>query len=272
VTESDNTTLAEECDKLTVELTALRPRLQAMRIRLDHYLGNLTFYGLAVNVLENAEGTRYLFEGGWTGAAYPCARAAFEAAEDLWLLITWDDYAVAGARARVFDQLDFLRVRRSFIESMQVSNAPPPRTYEEVGKEVLKQVSTIRKYSESQADHLLAAFTYFRPKFEAAEEGNARHPNHWSEMSRRKMALHIAARSEGNANFPEQFGSIYGLLSRATHPGLRPETWLRQRGPDGRMGLAISGRNQHAPATAARAAVALVNSAFEQHLENQASR
>lgn len=76
----------------------------------------------------------------------------------------------------------------------------------------------------AEADRLIEAFEYFRAKLQTLRERPGRHPGHWAEMSRAKMADEIGRRLGDPAN-AEIMRALYSQASRRTHPGRRMEAW-----------------------------------------------
>jgi hypothetical protein len=267
MTDDNQPQIAEEVAALEKSLTTLEGHLPAMRLRLDHYGSDLMFYSYGTNVYENAQGVLHLLKGGWVGAAYPCARAAVEAAQDAMMLLAWDDIDEAGARAYAYSKLEWLQIRLRFINSARWDNVPAPTSYDELRLEITSVANNWNSWKSGTGDKLRAAFDYFEPAFSQSK----RVPNHWTEMSRRQMAAELQKKGTGSDTFDRDLITIYALLSRATHPGLRPENWSKVRRPDGKFAVQISGRNQHVPATAARVAVDLMNQAFTDFTKHASS-
>ena len=90
----------------------LERRIKHFRCRQLEFAGDLTLYGFLRGTWESASAAMVLVRDTDFGpVAYPCVRAAFEAAEDALLLVTEPTFSEAGARARVFERLEFADVK-----------------------------------------------------------------------------------------------------------------------------------------------------------------
>ena len=216
-------------EALNLALVELERRLRHFRLRQLEFTGDLTLYGFLRGVWEHASAARFLARDTDFGvAAYPCVRAAFEAAQDALLLVTEPDYSEAGARARVFERLEHADLKVEVFEAFAGDDdEEPPRDYSEAARSIRADAGKWDKSCPCRGALLVSALDQLQPKFEAARAGKGRHPGHWSGMSRRKMAFLLGERL-GEPEFTKSLIATYAQLSRASHPRYRVESWQKQ--------------------------------------------
>lgn len=251
---------------LDTELTLLKTRLDRFRLRFDFALGDLSLYGFILQVWEAASATRQLVMNGDLGhASFPSTRSAFEAAEDAFLLATSPDYNATGARIRVYERFEFADVGREVQFAFQDGEAEmQPADYSRMFATIERDADRVNRLSEGQGQVLRAAFEYFLPIFEAAnrQEKRARYPGHWSEMSRRRIALELEERTR-EPKLAATLIAAYADLSRHSHPRLRFDNWEKYLDSDGTHRFTRSERPRRISAGTAHMAVKLANQACE---------
>lgn len=100
---------------LDVKVALVVRLLASFEGRAQHYPGDLCLRGFALHACENANAVLFLSrETKFEGAAFACARAAFEAGQDALLLATEPDYDAVGARVLVFERLQIADNDREF--------------------------------------------------------------------------------------------------------------------------------------------------------------
>ena len=211
----------------------LERRIKHFRCRQLEFAGDLTLYGFLRGTWESASAAMVLVRDTDFGpVAYPCVRAAFEAAEDALLLVTEPTFSEAGARARVFERLEFADVKLEMHDAFaNPGTGEPVRDYSEAAASIEKDAATWESQCPGRGQLLLGALAHFKPLFEKAR-GGKRHPSHWSQLSRRKIAKEIGRRV-GEAEFGVSLVATYAQLSRASHPRFRLESWERYRNSGG---------------------------------------
>jgi hypothetical protein len=219
---------------LVAALADLELRLKHFRLRQIEFTGDLTLYGFLVSTWEGANAALHLARATDLGAAaYPCVRAAFEAAQDALLLATEPDYSEAGARARVFERLEHSDIKTEMYDAFADTEADePPQDYSEAIASIRADAAKWEKECPGRGRLLLDALAQFQPAFEASKTMKARHPGHWSRMSRRRMAVEIGRRVN-EPDFAQSLIATYAQLSRASHPRFRIESWEKYSGVDG---------------------------------------
>lgn len=219
---------------LVLALNELREMLDRHRTRVDEFAGDITLWGFLLGAWECGNAVYHLVANSDFGhASFPCARAAFEAAQDALLLVTEPDYNRAGARARVFERLELANIRDetryAFGDTEMGRRALGYHAAEEAIRRDAEKWNT---KCPGKGDLLIEALEYFRPKFEQAKRGKIKHPAHWSELSRRRIAQEIGKRIK-EPDLARKMTAVYAALSRSSHPRLRMEYWARSERPDG---------------------------------------
>jgi hypothetical protein len=233
--DSNNESVLELIEELVPALAGLQSRLDHFRLRQWEYAGDLTLYGFLRGTWESASATLFLVrQTDFAAAAYPCVRAAFEAAEDALLLATEANFSAAGARARVFERLEHADLKSEMHDAFaDPGTEEPARDYSEAVASVEKDAARWNRDCPGRGQLLLEALAHFLPMFRAAKNGG-RHPAHWSELSRRKMAVEIGRRV-GEPSFGASLIATYAQLSRASHPRFRIESWEKYRSAKGQQ-------------------------------------
>jgi hypothetical protein len=213
-------------------LTNLERRLKSFKGRADHQVPDLVFLNMLIDVLEHAKAVSLLVDSQVPRAAYGCARASLEAAQDLLLMASdASKYDESGALARAFEvaEIEELHRRRERADqAIGISTNIPMAPGRDVLDEDAKEWD---KAAPGKGRLLLEAYDQVR-------KDNRRH---WSNMSRKNIAEEIARRAPSGSGLAEMSDALYGLLSIHTHP--RPRTGMReflQTAPDR---YAVKGRD-----------------------------
>lgn len=231
-------------NEIVEPLNRLRRRLDVFRLRLDFYSADFSLYGFILGAWENAAAACHLAaKSDLAFAATPSARAAFESAQDALLLVTEPDFAMAGARARVFERLELVDLANDVRRAFGNGNGDP-RSYDDVAATIERDIQRVEKMAPGTGQYLRDALAYFRPKFEAAAIRKGKHPGHWAELSRRRIAERLGQRLE-DSTLADRLIAVYADLSRNTHPRLRLENWDRKK-EDKRLGRSERGATRAA--------------------------
>lgn len=230
-------------DELRPALAALELRLRHFRLRQLHFTGDLTLRGFLLGAWSGARAALHLVSASEFGfAAFPNVRSAFEAAQDAMLLVTESDYNKAGARARVFERLEYADLKVEMHDAFGTANAPEPsRDYAEAVRDIKAYAAKWDADCPGRGSLLLEALNDLQAQFEGAKTGK-RHPGHWAGLSRRRIAIEISKRVDDPA-FAKGMIAAYAHLSRNSHPRVRLDTWERYVGSDGAKRFRGSGRS-----------------------------
>jgi hypothetical protein len=208
--------------QLETALSELHGLLDSYQLRHEHYPGDLTLWGFAMQAWEGGTAVLLLNRDSELGhVAFPNARAAFEAGEDALLLATAPDYDIAGAQARVFERLEQGDIRSETREARGDPRSTDSR-YSDIAALITKDAEALDRVAPNAGDGLRSALARLLPKFEAASRGKGKHPGHWFEKSRRRIAEELGSR-EGSKQHAARLIAIYASLSRYSHPRARTE-------------------------------------------------
>jgi hypothetical protein len=188
--------------------------LATAKIRGSHFLADLAVISLAHQLHEHGTAASDLLRRSRAGAAFPSARAAFEAAEDLLLLMLSPSYDLDGARAYIAAQS---AVAQAYGTSLGVAkrvrgeaSAERPPSFRAVlaaDAEVLRQLTDEADAMLEEANRLV-------------QEARARGTRHWSGFSR--DSIHdVLANRMADSSLSAVLRSWYERLAHMSHPGLR---------------------------------------------------
>lgn len=201
---------------LAAALAELENEIRATGVSREHFIPDLVALGLARDVFENARAVQELAESPVPRAVYPNARAAFEAAQDLILLVGRPEYDRWGARALVAEMYDKARSRE--LAQAVFDELGQPGEIEQVDVDALVDdaAAAWEQYAPGKGELVIRA----REEVEAARE---RHPRryHWSGLTRDQINREIVPLVGGGAGTGEIYRSWYNLLSFQTHPSPR---------------------------------------------------
>ena len=230
----DPTWTIEDLERdLEKSLLRLKASLDRYRIRPFEFATDLTLWGLAVAAFDtgNAVGLACK-DGRFVLGAFPSVRSAVEAGQDALFLATDPDRDRLGARARVFERLEYADIRTDIGESFgEAEMAPVEAEYEAIAQSVEADAASWDKDCPGRGQLLRDALAHLLTKFQAARTGS-RHPLHWSELTRWRMAEALEART-GHLGLAKKFITSYAILSRNSHPRTRLESWKEQATPSG---------------------------------------
>jgi hypothetical protein len=259
---SETDSLSESIADLESALATLRSQLDEFKLRFEHFGGDLTLYGVLLSAWENASAVLHLARtSDLYSAFFPIARAAFESGQEALYLVTEQDYDAAGAKARVFERLEFVDLRDDMNTAFADSDDERPSGYADAVDQIERDARRWDEESPGKGDFLRNALSHFQPLFEAARSG-ARHPSNWMQKSRRAIAMEIEKRVK-EPGFGGRMIASYAHLSRNSHPRLRMENWTRVSRPGGRKQFIRAERNPRIAVGVSTVAVSLASMAFE---------
>jgi hypothetical protein len=211
---------ADVHDQLTNALRELEGKLGDYRIFHKYLVPDFVLFHLGGDVLEQAQAVRLVAEGPAPRAAIANARAAFEAAMDMLVLVAEPSlYDEMGAFARVCELLTWedMYARRDRADA--VLDLP----LQERGKSPDEIVAEEAQFWEEHSPGV--SRMYQRVLAVARDEVRWKH--HWSGMtSLLERATFIAAKNKAYEGFVEIADVLWGLQSVHAHPaprsGIRP--------------------------------------------------
>jgi hypothetical protein len=209
--------------ELTRALDQLEVALEQMAPSKGHWVPDLVFMGYVLEILDNGRAVARL--GGQQPPlhATPAARSAFEAAQNLLMLVSSESYRAAGALAYVYGLRKDLELTHSYPAGMSVPtpDAGGPEWFEAALLEIGETWEALAPGSKALVD---VANT------ELSARRN-RKPDNWHGLN---PATELAARFERNPLLKSHggydpaaaFRNVYRALCRDTHP----RTIVRPRG------------------------------------------
>jgi hypothetical protein len=218
---------------LGASLEKLREHLDAFRIRQVHFAADLTLWGLAVAAWDAGNAVLLISKDGrFVVGAFPIVRAAVEVGQDALYLATDPDHDALGAKARVFERLEYANIRTDLgssfdVEGIGLSDAE----YDQIAKSVEADAISWERDCPGKGQLLRDALAMFLPLFKAARTGS-RHPMHWAQRTRWRLAEELEQRT-GQSGLAKKFMTSYSILSRNSHPRTRLETWVERKTPEG---------------------------------------
>lgn len=211
--------------ELETALEELRRAMSETGVSSDHLVPDLVAIGLAREVYENASAALCVSRSEVSRPLYPNARAAFEAAQDLVLLIVQEDYDEAGARAAATEILDRETSRELVQEVTTAMGGNDDIAPQDTNAHVEDIAGTWDKYARGKGDLVRDAVPRLR---KLRKKGKY----HWSGLSRSKIHKTLGAEMDALAGTSELYRSMYNLLSFETHPSPRIDAKHMKWDPD----------------------------------------
>jgi hypothetical protein len=254
--------LSDSIVDLEDALATLKSQLDAFKLRFAHFGGDLTLYGLLLSAWENGSAVLQLARSSdLYSAFFPVARAAFESGQEALYLVTEPDYDAAGAKARVFEKLEFVDLRDEMNSAFADDADSRPSGYADAISQIQRDAERWDEECPGKGSLLKEALAHFLPLFEAARTG-ARHPGNWMQKSRRGIAKELEKRVS-ERGFGTRMIASYAHLSRNSHPRLRLENWTKLATSEGQPRFVRAERNPRIAVGISTVAVSLASMAFE---------
>jgi hypothetical protein len=217
---------AEVARRLAHDLGRLQLRRAQSTPRDAHPVADVVLLAYAGDVVEQAHATLALAAAGVGRPSYANARAAFEAALDMLLLVS--DPIETDRLACLAYMLEWVETEELFGRFGRADAAVPIVTRPLPGAAQTDEIVRI----------LAEGFELRAPGHRALIEAayaEARRPKrtrrHWSDLGRGQIAGTVGARLPALEGFAEISDLLYGLASFHTHPRVRtetmPPTWVR---------------------------------------------
>jgi hypothetical protein len=194
-------------------LLELESAIRDTGVSQDYLVPDLVAIGLSREVFENGHAVLLLAESNVPRTVHPNSRAAFEAAQDLILLVTAPDYDTAGSEAYVAEVFDKARSRELAEEAFTALGRASEIEHVDVD-------SVLKDAADTWAGHAPAkAELIFKAK-DVIAEYRRRRKYHWSGLTRDEIHRELGTRmkSDGTA---EIYKSMYNILSFSSHPSPR---------------------------------------------------
>lgn len=218
--------------RLVEAIAELRTRRSAFRAHASHLVPDLVLLGFVKHLADQADCVLTLTRNGQALSSFPNARAAFEAGQHALLLVTADDYDLAGARAWVYyARSDFNAVDESEERygQLPVEDEADRATLE---RALAEMGSVWEDFSPDKGSLIKDA--------EALIPTTRQRPDNWAgvpialELQRRVVKL--TAQIPGASRFEDiagMYNGTYAMLSREAHPRntVKPD-WIKGR-PNG---------------------------------------
>ena len=201
-----------------------------------HLIPDLVRFGLAREVYVHANAVLLLLDSDVPGAVYPNARATFEAAEDLCLLIAREDYDWWGGRAYVAELLD-QQHSRGLAGKASTSMGKPHAIlpFDDIDSVVRAEGDEWETHSGGKRELLLRALN-------AVRDARAAKPPrwHWSALTRAEIHSEVAAFAGEPPTSELILKSWYNLLSFLAHPSPRLSPNQVEQQPDGSYAFLVT--------------------------------
>lgn len=215
-----------EIASIETRVSDLRRRYDEFTVRPAHLFADRVAHSLAFTTWESASAVLHLVkETTFTTAPVAAARAAFETAQDLFLLAVAPEYDASGIRAVIHAHL-----QRALLED-RMQTVPtgelPIGASDSYASALLhyKTLATTQLQNEDVVD-FRNAFCESIDAFERFHAGG-KYPSHWAKLSRRQIATTIGRR----LNDPEFGRHLYALYSLACSH-VHPDPQRHQSDPD----------------------------------------
>lgn len=213
--------MASEHAPIDVELEgatdALVQALRSTGVYSENLIPDLVAVGLARDVFENARATLMISRSDVPRAVYPTARAAFEAAQDLALLVTSPEYTRAGARAFAAELLDWEHTATTASAVFDARGEPDPIEFIPADTQLEEAAGAWEQYAPGSGDVL-------RNAFHTVKTDRRKGRFHWSGLSRSGIHKELGTRPGANPGMTELYRSWYNILSFQAHPSPRLDT------------------------------------------------
>lgn len=201
-------------ERLKIALQDLEQGIRDLSVSPEHFIPDLVTVGLARDVFENATAVDVLAASPVPRAVYPNARAAFEASQDLALLVTAPSYDEAGALAFVAEVLDWWRsaeLARAVGEFKEALGVVEPVQYEQI----IEQAASLWDGYMPGRGRLL------REARDTVQALRAKRRYHWSGLPRDRIHEELGTRPGSLPGTTPIYRSWYNLLSFQAHPSPR---------------------------------------------------
>jgi hypothetical protein len=200
--------------QLGQQLRRLRAELEAYSVRPAHQVGDAALLAFGHDVADHAVATRVLARSRVPRTAAATTRAAFEAGQDMLLLATEGDaFDDAGSMVYVFELLEQESVRERGVAGAEALEADTSQRGTVLATEMVAQeVARLDREVPGLGASLERALERLT--------GRTRY-RHWSGMSRKEIALAIAARHPDMGKSGLAADALYGKVSTMAHPRLR---------------------------------------------------
>lgn len=238
----DDPSIAELDAELWDRLVSFKPKLDSFKIREAHFPGDMTLAGIGTIVWEAANALLLVVrDGKYMAGAHPVARLVLEAGMEALFIASSTDYDSVGARARVFEALEYVDQRLNLGAAYNIPEFQDEEAeYARIQELIRREADTLNSAAAGRGNELLSSLEDLLPKFRAARQGK-RHPGHWSGLSRRRMAQELEKRAKDDA-VKGRLVAAYSALSRSSHPGFLSEMWDRSAAESGPVLVARPGR------------------------------
>lgn len=201
-------------DRLEHAIVELAQAIRDTGVSSDRLIPDLVAIGLAREVYENARATLLIASSDVPRAVYPSSRAAFEASQDLALLVTGTDYDESGARAFAAEILDWNHSAELAKPIFDALSQPQQIESIAVDQMIGEAAQAWDQYAPGKAEVLAKAFA-------AVKADRAARRFHWSGLSRTGIHAELGSRPGAHAGTSEIYRSWYNLLSFQSHPSPR---------------------------------------------------
>lgn len=197
--------------------------IDSHRIRERHQFADLMVQGFARYALDAAESVCVLIESDRVHfGVFPCARAAFEAAQDALYLASTPEYDKEGVSAYVFERFErALTAARFKIGFPARSTEPDDVGFESVRDELVDDAKRLHTREVDLAALLHIEASRWREAFVKKKI-----PSHWSAKSRRQLA-DLMVREGLFAEYSARFNALYSAMSGLAHPRLAEHQWVK---------------------------------------------
>lgn len=208
-------------DLISRELQRLESLQTAFQASGSHLIPDMVLMGFVSEVVESARAVSTLLSANLGHRAFPNARTAFEAMQQLLLLVTDENYDLAGAKAWVFFSRRDFALLTDFGNSADLPLAPEEFPEKSGLDLAIAEITKLwNDYSPGKGQLIIKAAEILatQPKRPANWAGVSIAP----ELERRFLAL---TREKGiSTSEPEHariYNATYSILSRESHPRTR---------------------------------------------------
>jgi hypothetical protein len=219
----------EHLEQLRVALAELEPVILGFKVRDEWLPGDLTIQAYLLATWDNAKSVEALLRTtDLSIGPFACARAALEAGQSAALLASEPDYLTSGARARVFEVLEYSLERSRWANAFPENpTANVDRQFDGAVRMLEGLAAKMDAHGQVRGDSIRDALAYWLPDFQTAIAKNRNtRAHHWSRLGPRRIAEELAGRRQ-QPHLAEQLSVVYSMLSRYSHPRAHPEGWRR---------------------------------------------
>jgi len=193
---------------------ALGALVKRYHVRYKVYIPDLVLFGLSLDVLEQTRAVVTLTDAGLGRPAITNARAAFESAIDMLVLVASpQDYCRLGALARAAELVDaeHLHIRRERADKvLQLDRSIEHRSPE----------SVVAEEAAFWEHHRPGATVLYQEALSKVRDEEL-WKKHWSGLTRKQIRETVAGISPDPVGVAEMIDAMYGVQSAHAHPSPR---------------------------------------------------